>query len=142
VGSASLDTVKVTFTKAIDEFSLDPANFVLNGGVTTLSAALDAVTLKDVTLTTTAQTEGVEYTMVVNNVNDRDNNFIAPNTTVHFFAWQLAPGFTRREYYFTITGNDVNSLISSPNTQTNRTGGCGPRLAHQRSRARKTTEFA
>ncbi|HXI50823.1 MAG TPA: hypothetical protein VNH84_04945, partial [Candidatus Saccharimonadales bacterium] len=114
VGSASLDSIKVTFTKAIDEFSLDPGNFVLNGGVTTLSAALDPVTLKDVTLTTTAQTEGVEYTMVVNNVNDLGNNFIAPNTTVHFFAWQLAPGFTRREYYFNIAGNDVNSLISSP----------------------------
>jgi len=114
VGSASLTTVKVTFTKAIDQFSLDPGNFVLNGGVTVESASLDPVTLKDVILTTTPQTEGFRYTMVVNNVNDLGNNFIAPNTTVQFYAWQLARGFTRREYYFTLTGSDVASLTSAP----------------------------
>ncbi|HYV32028.1 MAG TPA: hypothetical protein VEO53_13105, partial [Candidatus Binatia bacterium] len=113
VGSASLTTVKVTFTKAMDSFSLDPGNFVLDGGVTVQSAALDPVTLKDVVLTTTPQTEGFHYTMVVNNVNDLGNNVIAPNTTVQFYAWQLALGFTRREYYYTVAGSDVASLTSA-----------------------------
>ena len=114
IGSASLTTVKVTFNKALDALSLSPANFKLNGGVTVDNAELDPVTLKDVTLTTSAQAEGFHYILTVNDVNDLGSVVIAPNSTVDFFSWRLAPGFTRRELYFTITGSDVGSLLNAP----------------------------
>ena len=114
VGSASLTTVRITFSKALDEVSVQPGGFRVSGGVTTLNAALDPVTLKDVLLTTTPQTEGVEYTVAVSDVNDLGGNFIAPNTTTRFFAWQLARGFARRDFYFAVTGTDVASLLAAP----------------------------
>ncbi|HXJ59612.1 MAG TPA: PA14 domain-containing protein [Verrucomicrobiae bacterium] len=113
VSSASLTTVKVKFNKALDSLSLAPNNFKLNGGVTVDNADLDPVTLKDVTLTTSLQTEGFHYTLTVNDVNDLGSVVIAPNSTIDFFAWKLAPGFTRRELYFTIAGTDVGSLVNA-----------------------------
>jgi hypothetical protein len=113
-GAANLTTVKVKFNKALDVLSLLSDNFKLNGGVTVTGIELDPVTLKDVTLTTSQQTEGFQYTLTVNDVNDLGSVVIAPNTTVQFYGWKLAPGFTQRERYFTITGSDVPSLINSP----------------------------
>jgi hypothetical protein len=112
-GSATLESVKITFNKAIDLGSVFPEAFTLNGGVNVLNATLDPVSLKDITLTTTPQTEGAQYTVTVNDINDLGGVLIAPNSTVSFTAWKLAPGFTRREYYFNITGTDIGSLLAA-----------------------------
>ena len=112
VGSGSLDYVKVSFSKALNQ-NVDPNSFAISGGVNVLSAVLDLNTLKDVILTTSPQTPGTLYTLVVNDVYDLNDAVIAPNTTTNFYAWALAPGFSKREIYFTIPGTDVNSLLNS-----------------------------
>ncbi|HWN94870.1 MAG TPA: hypothetical protein VNT99_07545, partial [Methylomirabilota bacterium] len=116
VGSGSLDYVKVTFSKALNP-NVDPISFTISNGaqvVDVLAAVLDPNTLKDVILTTTPQTPGTLYTLVVNDVFDLNDAVIEPNTTTNFYAWALAPGFSKREIYFTIPGADVNSLLISP----------------------------
>ncbi len=114
VGSATLDTVKLTFNKPIDINSVFPEGFTLDGGVSVLTAVPDATTLKDITLTTTPQSESVRYTVTVNDLYDLGGASIAPNTKVEFTAWKLATGFTRRDQYFTIAGTDVPSLLAAP----------------------------
>jgi hypothetical protein len=113
-GSATLTSVRITFNKAIDLNSVFPDGFTMSGGVSVLEANLDPIGLKDITLTTTPQAEGVLYTVTIKDINDLGGVVIAPNSTVNFTSWKLAPGFTRREYYFTINGTDVGSLLSSP----------------------------
>ena len=113
VGSVTLTNVTITFSKALDVSSLFPEVFMLDGGVTVLSAALDPVTLKDIILRTSPQTPGQLYTVTVNGITDLSGNAIAPNSRTNFFAWRLASGFARRETYLVIPGTDVNSLLTS-----------------------------
>ena len=112
VGSGSLDYVKVSFSKALNP-NVDTASFSISGGLDVLAAVLDQNTLKDIILTTTPQTPGTLYTLVVNDIYDLNDAVIAPNTTTNFYAWALAPGFSKREIYFTIPGADINSLLNA-----------------------------
>ena len=113
-GSASLVNVKIAFSKALDENSVQPSAFGLSGGLAVVAAVLDPVTLKDVTLTTAPQAEGTSYTVTVNHVTDLSGNVISPNSTASFFAWKLVPGFAQRDYFFGITGAGVSALVSDP----------------------------
>lgn len=113
-GSAALTMVKITFSKALDESTVLPSAFVLSGGVNVTAAVLDPVSLKDVTLTTSLQTEGTKYTLTVNQVADLSGNVIRANSKADFFAWKLTPGFAQRDYFFGITGSDIASLVNDP----------------------------
>jgi hypothetical protein len=113
-GSASLVNVKIAFSKALDENTVLPGAFSLSGGLNVIAAALDPVSLKDVTLTTTPQTEGVSYELTVSSVADLSGNAIAPNSKTSFFAWKLVEGVAQRDYFFGITGAGVSALVEDP----------------------------
>jgi hypothetical protein len=112
VADGTLRSVRVTFSKALNQ-NFDTSNFVITNGLTVLNAVLDPNTLKDIVLTTSLQTPGTRYTLVVNDIFDLNDAQIAPNTTTNFFAWTPAVGFSKRELYFTIAGTSVDSLTSA-----------------------------
>ena len=114
IGSATLDTVTISFSKPLQPGSADPSFFKLSGGVAVVSATLDANDAKIIHLGTAAQTQGVRYTVTVSGVSDIDGNEILPKSTVLFTAWQLAEGWLSREFYYTVTGATIDSLINSP----------------------------
>jgi hypothetical protein len=114
VGSASLTTVKVTFDRPLDFFSVNASRFTLSGGVNVTDATL-APNTTDVLLTTTAQTQGTSYTITVNGVADVDGNQIAVNSTIAFTAWRLTSGWITRELYNNVTGATVADLQAAAN---------------------------
>jgi len=119
VGSATLTTVTVTFTRPLAPATVVATNFTLSGGVTVSSAVPDASDERIVVLTTTAQTAGTAYTLTVNNVTDTSGSPIAVNSTAPFTAWKLVAGWTLKEIYFGITGDTVADLTASANFPAN-----------------------
>src|SRR5688572_13091481 len=115
VGSASLNTVRVTFDRPLAAASVTPARFTLSGGVNVTGATLDPVTSRDVILTTSTQAEGTSYVVTVNGVTDVSGNAIAPNSTVNFTSWKVASGWITRELYYNVTGLTVADLQAAPN---------------------------
>src|SRR6185369_2320015 len=89
-------------------------NFKLSGGVNVLSAALDPVGLRIVSLTTQPQTGGNIYVVTVTNVADLSGNPIAPNSQTNFTAWRIASGWISRDLYLEIPGSTVADLTTSP----------------------------
>lgn len=74
--------VKVTFSETPDNTTAtNKANYAIDNSVTISSASLSGNT---VTLTTSALSEGVAYTLTVNNVKDKAGNVIAANTKKTF----------------------------------------------------------
>ena len=71
VGQPGGDKVCVFFTKPVADSVAKPFNYTLSDGLQVLSAALDPVSKRVVTLTTTAQTPLVKYAVTVNRVTDR-----------------------------------------------------------------------
>ncbi|MDP3850154.1 MAG: Ig-like domain-containing protein, partial [Luteolibacter sp.] len=67
----SLTTLKVRFSKPLEDAAANAANFTLSGGVTVSAATLDSESKRIITLTTGAQTPGTAYTLTVNGVRDR-----------------------------------------------------------------------
>lgn len=89
VGSPSLTKVDVTFSKPVSPSSAtNVANYSLNGGLTILSATLDPVGQRDVSLITSPQSPGYLYTLTISNVQDATSSAltIAPGTTATFRA--------------------------------------------------------
>ena len=112
-GSQSLDTVTVGFSEIVDTASAQNAgNYALSGGVTVNSATVDA-TGTNVVLNTSAQTQGVKYTLTVNGVQDLANLPVAANSKLDFTAFALAPGFVLSEMYLGITGTTVGNLTGN-----------------------------
>ena len=71
-------TLTVTFNEALDATSAQTAaNYVMDNNVTVTAAALSS---NVVTLTTSALTEGNNYTLIVSNVADVAGNVMAPDT--------------------------------------------------------------
>ena len=113
VGSATFDTVTVTFSETVDTASGQTAgNYTFSGGVTVNSATLDATGTK-VVLNTSAQTPGTSYTVTVNNVKDLANLPVAAGSTVNFTAYAFTPGFVLSEMYLGITGTTVANLTDN-----------------------------
>ncbi len=113
VSSATLDTVLVTFTRALDPATVSAGKFTLNG-VQVNSATIDADDARKVHLTTSAQTQGTVYTLTVNNVSDTSGNAIAANSHLNFTAWKLVSGWATTEIYLNITGTTVDDLKNAP----------------------------
>ncbi len=75
------DSVYVYFTAPVEETSAEnPANYMLSGGVSVLSATLDAADPKLVHLATTAMTPGTEYLLTVSGVQDTVGNPMPPDS--------------------------------------------------------------
>jgi len=99
----------------------------LNYAVTNASASLPVFTAafagdnRTVLLTTSNQTPGATYTVVVNGVRDASSNtnLIAANSTVTFTNTPFTFGYIRREIFYGIGGNNVSDLTSSPNYPNN-----------------------
>lgn len=86
VSAPSALSVVVVFDEAVEAVSAsNPANYVINNGISVSSAVL-AVDLMTVTLVTSTQTEGSSYQITVNNVKDRatTQNTIASNSTTNY----------------------------------------------------------
>ncbi len=75
------DSVYVYFTAPVEESSAEnPANYSLSGGVSVLSAMLDASDPKLVHLATTPMTPGTEYLLTVSGVQDTAGNAMPPDS--------------------------------------------------------------
>ena len=89
VGSTNNLQVAITFNKPVTPSSgTNVANFTLSGGLTVSNAQLSA-DLRTVTLNTSLQTGGTNYTVTVNNVVDFSSPIalsVATNSTVSFVA--------------------------------------------------------
>ncbi|MCP4136644.1 MAG: hypothetical protein GY754_37080 [bacterium] len=108
----SSTTVKITFSKAVDETIAETiGNYGIDGGLMVFSAVLDANNV-DLVLTTSAQTLSQAYTITVNNVEDTDNHVITANSTVDFTGFN--PGNTYvnlTNYTLVMAGNDSKEVV-------------------------------
>lgn len=99
--SDSFASAKITFSEAVRNEAVTPANYVFGGGLTVTDANFDIVVdaaTEDpknplnplnrvaVILFTSAQTEGASYALTVNNVKDLIGNNLAPNNTTTMYA--------------------------------------------------------
>jgi hypothetical protein len=76
--------VTVDFSEPLEEVSAqNAANYAISSGVTVTGAEL-AANQQAVTLTTTALSAGVDYTLTVDSVNDLAGNSILPGSTAGF----------------------------------------------------------
>jgi lysophospholipase L1-like esterase len=84
----------VVFSKPVADDAANLAKFSLSGGLAVTNAVLDAATKRTVTLTTSAQSPGLVYTVSVSGVRDRtpEQNLIAPGSMVNFFAKPIVNG--------------------------------------------------
>ncbi|MCP5522820.1 MAG: Ig-like domain-containing protein [Verrucomicrobiales bacterium] len=96
-GNVGFDQVMVKFSEPVDPATAETAgNYQLSGGVTVSSATLAVApgTPGDnmVILTTSAQPEGTDLTLTVNNVQDVAGNAIAANSQATFGTFTYLPG--------------------------------------------------
>jgi VCBS repeat-containing protein len=114
--------VKVTFSKPVEDAAATLANYSASNGLSISQAVLDS-TKRNVTLTTSAQSPGIVYTLSVAGVRDRTpaQNTIAPDTTALFaINAQTNGSFESDLTGWSATGNVVIKS-SSPYLPTNGT---------------------
>ena len=94
-GEPGWSNIVVSFSKPVTAAAAAPANFSLSGGLHILDAALDPVSLRDVTLVTTPQTPSTFYTVTVSNVCDLTPNHraILPGSTATFLSVPTSGAF-------------------------------------------------
>ncbi len=114
VGSAALNTVVVGFTRPLSPASVVAENFKISGSVAVNSATLSTADARMVILSTSAQTEGVRYTITVNNVRETSGTPVAPNSTVRFTAWTRVVGWATKEIYYGLAGNQMQTFLDDP----------------------------
>ena len=122
--SDTFTSAKITFSEAVANGAVDPANYSFTGGLTVTDANFDIVSGTDdpknpvdplnrqaVILFTSAQAEGVEYTLTLNNVTDMAGNPLTPNTaTVHANVFMSGVmNYKRWE-----GGNNIPNLLNDP----------------------------
>ncbi|MFQ5963711.1 MAG: DUF5060 domain-containing protein [Candidatus Scalinduaceae bacterium] len=87
--------VTVVFSEPVERTSAeDPSNYSIDNGITVSGASLGS-DLKTITLITSPHSEGITYTVTVNNIQDRASapNMITPDTQgTYTFAAQLVIG--------------------------------------------------
>ncbi|MCX8156681.1 MAG: hypothetical protein N3J91_09580 [Verrucomicrobiae bacterium] len=92
-------------------------NYVFNPPLAIQSATLSADGRR-LQIVTEPLTQGQRYTvMVVEGIPDRSyyTNWLAGGTELSFYGWVSSRGFLAAQRYFNLTGNDIASLITSPN---------------------------
>ncbi|MEO5714730.1 MAG: DUF642 domain-containing protein, partial [Luteolibacter sp.] len=103
----SLTQLTVTFSKPVADSAATLANFSINNGLSISQAVLDS-SKRTVTLTTSAQSAGVVYTLSVNGVRDRtpSQNLIAAGANALFATNAQANGSFESDFAgWTSTGN-------------------------------------
>ena len=114
VGSASLSTVQVSFTRPLAPGSVNTGGFIIAPALAVSGVQLDPGDARIVRLTTAPQTQGTLYTITVNGVTDTGGTPIAPDSTVTFSAWAVVPGWVTKEVYFGIAGGTIADLLADP----------------------------
>jgi hypothetical protein len=117
VGSPSLNTVTVKFTRPLSAATVVPANFSLTPAVSIASVTLDAGDARVVTLATAAQSEGTRYTLKVSGVRDASGTAIQPESSIAFTAWKRVNGWVTKEIYFGVAGDNLQALLDDPKFQ-------------------------
>jgi hypothetical protein len=115
-GSPTFDRITLRFSERINPAdAVNLANYAINGGLTLLGASLNPDG-QSVLLVTSSQTTGVRYTVTVNGVRDISaaQNRIAPDSQVSFTAFELSPGFLRREVYHNLAGTTLSDFTNNP----------------------------
>ncbi len=115
-GSSDFTSAVVTFSEPVDEATGGNTFNYTIAGLTVDAAVVQGA---DVILTTSKQTEGAIYTVVVNNVRDRAAipNTIAPNSSVQFRSHVFMVGAVLHKKYNDISdavGEDPANLFSDP----------------------------
>lgn len=118
VGSATLNTVTITYDEAMEPSSVTTAaNYTGTGGLTisAVNPVMDSLgNVSKVILTTSAQTPGQKYTITVAGVTDLAGNPVASGTTGTFTAWVGDTGVAQIEYFRDIgSGTYVTDLTAS-----------------------------
>ncbi len=118
VGSATLNTVTITFNEAMEQASVTTAaNYTATGGLTisAVNPVMDSLgNVSQVILTTSAQTPGQKYTITVKSVTDLAGNPVASGTTGAFTAWVGDTGVAQIEYFLNIgSGTAVTDLTTN-----------------------------
>lgn len=109
--SEDLTQVTVTFSKPVSDDAANLANFQISNGLVVSNAVLDPATKRTVTLTTSAQSPGIAYTLSVSGVLDRTSppHSIAPQSKALFSRDSIGNGsFENQPLYSgwsTHTGN-------------------------------------
>jgi lysophospholipase L1-like esterase len=87
-GGADWTNLVVSFSKPVLPAAAAPANFTVSGGVRVLGAALDPVSQREVTLTTSPQTPSYLYQVTASNICDvtPSHRAIVPGSTAAFLS--------------------------------------------------------
>jgi len=112
VGSASLNTITISFDSPLAVNSTNLSNFALSGGLSVLGAVLNTNTSRDIVLSSSTQAPGSNYVVTVNGVSSVSGTPIAPNSTVRFTAWKLSAGWVTREFYLDVNTNNAGGGIA------------------------------
>lgn len=126
VGSASFNSVTIWFDEVVDPATaVNAANYsIVQTGTQNALGILGNGTLTGpgpggftrVVFPTGQQSQGVNYTITVNNVEDIANsgNPITANSTVSFTGWVVSKGFALYEVWFDINGGNVDTVRADP----------------------------
>ncbi len=123
--SDTFTSAKITYSEAVRNEAVDPANYQFGGGLTVSDANFDIVVNdplnpenpKDPTnpsnrvaviLFTSKQTEGATYNLTVNNVKDITGNALTPNTAT-LFAPKFKAGLLNYKRW--MGGNSIPTLL-------------------------------
>jgi len=116
LGSQYQNLVVLTFSERLDPVTGPCAiNYQINNGVQVLSASIDGITGRRVTLRTTPQSPGTNYIVTVNGVRDAAQNLIVANSTASFTAWIAAGCGFYAEVFTNIPGTLVQNLQADLN---------------------------
>ena len=118
-GAWGNQNIQVTFSDAVVPTSVAATNFMVSGGVTVTDATVSPANPALVILTTSAQAQGTNYTVTVNNVASAISGLAIPaGSTANFSAWKLAPGWSLLEAYYA-TGSsalDITNVAAYSNS--------------------------
>ena len=107
--------VTVIFSESVSEMSATAiTNYAINNGVAVTAAEMGPNS-KTVWLTTSLIAEGGDYTLTVNQVQDRalpTPNTIAPNSQIQLFALAVTNGVLTRKMFFGLAGTSLASLTN------------------------------
>jgi hypothetical protein len=123
--SDSFVSAKITFSEAVRNEAVDPANYTLSGGLAVTDANFDIVVNDPanpedpknpfnplnrlaVILFTSQQTEGASYDVTVRNVRDVTGNALSP-TTAKMFAHTFKAGLLNYKRW--LGGNNIDNLL-------------------------------
>lgn len=126
--SDTFTSAKVTYSEAVRNEAVDPANYKLSGGLTVTDANFDVVVndpanpedVKNplspsnrvsVVLFTSKQTEGASYDLTVSNVKDVTGNALTPNTA-KMYANTFKAGVLNYKRW--MGGNNIGNLVDDP----------------------------